>query len=395
MTSRSRLLLGLVLPWGFLLAACSESAPAPAGGAAPAVTTAAPASGPGAPAVLALGGGRVLAAPVSAANLTVWPILGEAAYDPGEFLSLHEAQERGVVEIREGDQESVGRLWIENRGDDPVLVPAGTVVKGGKQDRQLGRDVVILAGDSEAVEAFCVERGRWSSTRQGVSTAGQFASTGMVAVQRVRARAHYAKDQGQVWEEVSRINRRAVAENSTGTLLGTLEQDDEVLRARIGHLEQAVRGHFAALGGQSVVGFAYAVNGEPLTVRTYAHPRLFQKQFGSFRRTMCLEAALVQARDIRAGKPVFDRPADAEHVARLVASVSRGEVRTHRIQAHRRDLERRTAEGGNTACQLLVADAGASEERWVTLTEDWTSSVDQPTTAAAEVRALGSLGYSE
>ena len=34
-------------------------------------------------------------------------------------------------------------LVIENKGDVPIYVLAGTVVKGGKQDRQIGQDFII------------------------------------------------------------------------------------------------------------------------------------------------------------------------------------------------------------------------------------------------------------
>ena len=94
---------------------------------------------------------RRLGEPIQVENLTVWPVLTDTPVETGEILSLHEAQEKGLVKIREkgagrdgrGDQATVSKLVVENLSDRPVLVTAGTIVKGGKQDRQLGQDLVI------------------------------------------------------------------------------------------------------------------------------------------------------------------------------------------------------------------------------------------------------------
>src|SRR5439155_384601 len=75
----------------------------------------------------------------------------------------------------------VNPLVIENPGKLPLLVLAGTVVRGGKQDRQIGADFVIEAGKTVPVDAFCVEHGRWDATRDGVATGGRFKSEKVLA----------------------------------------------------------------------------------------------------------------------------------------------------------------------------------------------------------------------
>src|SRR5262249_18323600 len=124
---------------------------------------------------LALDAHRTLTAPVVAGNLTVWPVVTDAPADMGEFVTLEEAQARGVATVREvgaeggasdpsapaasaagardGDEEDdfadvesgddVNALVVENKGDAPILVCAGTLLQGGNQDRQVGDDVVI------------------------------------------------------------------------------------------------------------------------------------------------------------------------------------------------------------------------------------------------------------
>ena len=117
---------------------------------------------------------HVLAAAVTVGNLTVWPVRTDRPLDLGEFLTLDEAISKGVAEVREvgapaepaqvratAQQEAVqvleeaavvNTLVVENKGDLPILVCAGTVVKGGNQDRQIGQDVVLKAKSTTPVE---------------------------------------------------------------------------------------------------------------------------------------------------------------------------------------------------------------------------------------------------
>ena len=75
---------------------------------------------------------------------------------------------------RHGDSATVNQLVIASTADLPILVTAGTILKGGKQDRQLGQDLLVAAGATVPVDAFCVERGRWNGVREGQSTDGVF-----------------------------------------------------------------------------------------------------------------------------------------------------------------------------------------------------------------------------
>ena len=84
------------------------------------------------------GGHYALGAPVVAENLTVWPVYSDRALDIGEFLTLREAQEKGLAEVREVGAEGsnaetltevleqtrgavVGQLSIENRSRAETL----------------------------------------------------------------------------------------------------------------------------------------------------------------------------------------------------------------------------------------------------------------------------------
>ena len=140
-------------------------------------------------------------------NLTVFPVLTREQPDLGPFTTLEAALARGEAEVREvGEQGQVNALAVENKGETPIFVLAGTVLEGGKQDRQVGQDVVVGGKQQVNVEAFCVEQGRWTAQREGRTTGGKFAPAKVLADSNVRAAGQYEKNQSQVWSEVSKVN---------------------------------------------------------------------------------------------------------------------------------------------------------------------------------------------
>ena len=75
-------------------------------------------------------------------NLDVFLIRGQEKIANVSFLTLSEAMETGKVKVYEtGD---VNELSVENLSEsEMVFIQAGEVVKGGKQDRVLGVDMVL------------------------------------------------------------------------------------------------------------------------------------------------------------------------------------------------------------------------------------------------------------
>ena len=55
---------------------------------------------------------------------------------------------------------SVGRLYLLNENDLPVIIIDGEALKGGKQNRTL-RFTLVLGKGRHEIPAFCIERGRW------------------------------------------------------------------------------------------------------------------------------------------------------------------------------------------------------------------------------------------
>src|SRR5262249_17722368 len=119
--------------------------------------------------------------PVSFANLTVFPIVSDRAQGPDDFITLDEGLRSRKVTVSElgangrtrvlhsrrysGDNAEVNRLALTNYSGKKLILIAGEMVIGGKQDRIVGHDCIIEAtGKPVPIDVFCVEHGRWSGS---------------------------------------------------------------------------------------------------------------------------------------------------------------------------------------------------------------------------------------
>lgn len=264
-------------------------------------------------------------------NVVVYPITSCAQVDPGQIITLDDALARGWAKVREVEGSgSVNTLVIENKGAVPVFVLAGTILRGGKQDRQIGQDYIIGANEKSDVDAFCVERGRWDEKREGKQTGGEFRVADVIATSRVRAAGQYEKDQGKVWSKVAATNKANNKAPASATLLAsvddaTLKKDREALADRV---EQAL----ATMADRgSMIGFAYAVDGELKGARWFAHHNLYAMHEKKLLRSIALEGATASAEARAAGK-VEKQPVapPASAVETFIAGVDKAEVTEER-----------------------------------------------------------------
>ncbi len=315
--------------------------------------------------IVRLGWGHSLGESVTASNLTVWPVFSDKEpEDLGNFVTLAEAQKRGVATVREHANETVNTLVIENKGEDPILVCSGTVVKGGNQDRQIGQDFVIRAGATVPVDAFCVEAGRWSSSRGGSDTSGLFQAISKIAPSRIRNKT-YLRDQSAVWTEVSTLRHQGaitIEFSSQTSLVDVLEANLEGTSIDPKKLSEPVNKHFAALRKEKnePVGFAYAINGEPVGVRIFAHPRILHGQLAGFVDSMCLEALLTKSEK--------EAKCTSEEVVAFVKSINTARERVIATNAANTNAVRLGRVGFSNSCFVHVKGKNTA----VALTRDWT-----------------------
>ncbi|MFM8913765.1 MAG: ARPP-1 family domain-containing protein [Flammeovirgaceae bacterium] len=146
-------------------------------------------------------------------NLRVVPIrmkenYKEAVGNMGYYLSLHQAMLNNQIVITEsGVGGSVNTLIGRNLSADTLFIMSGEILQGGKQDRVVGRDMLIPPGEGRVkIPVFCVEKGRWKY--KGESNDQKFSEYYGMANEHLRDLIDHKKGQQDVWEEVSKSNKR-------------------------------------------------------------------------------------------------------------------------------------------------------------------------------------------
>jgi hypothetical protein len=248
---------------------------------------------------------RVLA-PVQYRQLTVFPVVHkpQAAIDRTGYLTLAEGLKRQRVTVQENrGGATVNRVTVANNSDQPLLLLGGEIILGGQQDRVIGKDTLIPPHTEVAVEVFCVEHGRWSGRRE-------FTAGGALAESKVRVRAKFRSDQGQVWAQVAKKNAAMGAHNPTDTYRN-VTTGAEGQRA-IKPFRDSLGAALAQLPERGqLVGLIAAINGRITSVDVFANPTLFAAY-----RDRLLDSYALSAADVPASpKP---SPATAADVRRFV-----------------------------------------------------------------------------
>jgi hypothetical protein len=190
-----------------------------------------------------------VSAPQRHANLTLFAISVSAAKVPQVDLTLDQAVKQGLVEVTELDESEVNRIRVRNRGKEPVFVMAGEMLRGGKQDRIAGDDLIVPAKSSLTIPVFCVEHGRWAGRGSGFSVGHSLAGA------RVRG-AGARGGQGAVWSGVAEQQELLRAPSATGALRSVhdSEQVREQMKPYLRALSRLPDQHPEASGIVVVVG---------------------------------------------------------------------------------------------------------------------------------------------
>jgi hypothetical protein len=323
--------------------------------------------------------------PATFDNLTVFAITSRHQVDVGPMTTLDRALAKGEAEVREvganpmpetspvglreqrGGGPRVNELVIENKGDTPIYVLAGTVVKGGNQDRQIGQDFIVDPRKTASVDAYCVEHGRWTAERDGRSTGGKFGTLPQLTTSKIRAAAQYKKDQGEVWSNVDATNSAHGKSAPSRTLMATLD-DPEIARQREA-LAARVASHFQSIEPKDgVVGLAYAVDGKVRAVRWFASHQVFELARPSLANTAAVDALTAKA----AGSTAETRPAQPSDVVAFVREVQQEQVKEEReTQAANKNEYKESGQGYGSRTMLKPAQAPAGAPKSVPLSSDF------------------------
>jgi len=278
--------------------------------------------------------------PIRHGNLTVFPVAAPKSYSTGEFLTLDEGLRSGDVVVteygnvrglmrrrpapavqRESGAE-VNRLVLINNSKRPLLLLAGEIVTGGKQDRVIGKDRIVPAeSDPVDLSVFCVEPGRWVATSDHFGTSGKTyagsaggvgGSAGTLMAQpSVRAKAMGDKDQAQVWAEVRKQQQSMSVEvaaaapsisaeeiRSTSSYARVMENKD--VKQKVDEIAAPIEHNYETLIKQlrdrKAVGVVVAVNGRIIWADVFASTELMEKYWPKLVRSYASEAVVTRAK---------------------------------------------------------------------------------------------------
>src|SRR3954469_14448167 len=284
--------------------------------------------------------GHKVLEPIRHGNLTVFPVVAAKNYPTGEFLTLDEGLHSGEVVVTEAgsvqglvrrhgapvarhDGAEVNRLVLVNNSKRPLLLLAGEIVSGGRQDRVIGKDRIVPAeSDPVDLSVFCVEPGRWVATseRFGASQA-MYGGVGndpkapapmaIMAQPSVRAKAMGDKNQQEVWNAVNKQKDQVMAlggpiptaqsEVGRTTSYARVMENSEVRKqvdAVARPIEQNYQSLIHQLRERNAVGVVVAVNGRVIWADIFASTDLLAKYWPKLVRSYASEAVVTRAKDV-------------------------------------------------------------------------------------------------
>ena len=339
---------------------------------------------PGAPPSHPEGGWRLLD-PVTYENITVFPVVTSSTQDTSPFLTLDEGLSTGEVLVSEqgaaglartrdgrpravpqyNTGASVNQLVLINRSKRPLLLLAGELVSGGKQDRIIGKDRIVAPGaEPLPLDVFCVEHGRWSS-------GSQFAESKTIVHPSVREQAAIKQDQTEVWAAVTagstakappsvpRASLSADALCSVVTLEAPTQSYDKIYKSKrvggsIDSFVEQVQRRFAkatsGLKGEHVVGVVVAYGGEVAWSDIFASGDLFNQYWNKLLRSYAVEAL---------ARPALRETASVDDAREFLRHLNGREVQETEAAVYR---WRETTEG-----QLALIELDALQPKPITL----------------------------
>ena len=282
-----------------------------------------------------------LSGPYQFEELSIFLIHGPDVPDSRLYTPLQSAMERQIVIVHETSQ--VNELAIENvSATEDVLVQAGDIVKGGRQDRVLSVDMILPAKSGIVpISAFCVEQSRWQ--QRGAESADQFTLTEMTVNYSLLQVMKDGATQAGVWKEV-----RDAHENIGAGVAARVRSIDSPtslpLALENGALQKSMTPYLTNLSSHAyrwndVIGFAFAINDEIKGADVYSSNTMFIRLWPRL-----LKAAVVDA----VAAPAIKRAPNAlpiETVGAFLLNSELGSETVGHIPPRTQSVERSTDDG--------------------------------------------------
>ncbi len=259
-------------------------------------------------------------------NIAIFPVVTSSTHDTSAFLTLDEGLSSGDVVVSEQGAAglartrdgrpipepqntsgaSVNQLVLINRSKRPLLLLAGELVSGGKQDRIIGKDRIVPVGAPPLpLDVFCVEHGRWTGS------SSQFIASKTIVHPSVREKAAVDQAQTEVWSAVasgstaaapSAAPRAVLSPNELSSVMreeAPTQSYDKIYKSqRIGgsidsfveEIQKRFTRATSGLKGERVVGVVVAYGGEVAWSDIFASGELFDHYWSKLLRSYAVEA---------------------------------------------------------------------------------------------------------
>ena len=244
-----------------------------------------------------------LGEPQSYHNLVLFPL---QAPQNGvlPYVTVAEAIAAGTFTVTEiSASGSVPELFVINKGDTAVLLVDGEELVGAKQNRVLNTSVLVRGKSETKIPVSCVEQGRWAYSSP------QFASSKDLMSAKSRARksrsvsaslndnASYHSDQGEVWNEVSKLQVKACMASPTSAMSDVFKANEEKLKECLAR--------FTCQPGQQ--GLIVLHNGQIAGLDIISRPEVYARLHEKFVRSYVIEGLLEKASDPEDPKRARDK----------------------------------------------------------------------------------------
>ena len=231
-------------------------------------------------------------------NLRLYPILARENFkktfsDLGRYTPLEIALAQKKVRITEKQGSgSVNELTVENLSSDTVIVISGEIVKGGKQDRIIQKDLLLKPKSGKVnLGVFCVESGRWSYHHR--NDKGDFDKQYTIGSMGLRKVVEKTPEQAKVWSKVDEVNAKNRTETDTRTYTA-IDQSADFKKNLSGYLSFFTN---ALSHEQDLMGVVVVVGDKVIGCDMFASPALFKQHADNLLHAYATEAILN-------GKPV-------------------------------------------------------------------------------------------
>lgn len=223
-------------------------------------------------------------------------------------------------------------LQVGNSSGRPLLLLAGEIILGGRQDRVVAQGAIVAPRESAMVAVYCVEHGRWS----GVD---RFSAAGGMAEAGVRAEAVFESSQQGVWDRVARKSRKLGAAPATGTYrnLAVGEEGRRAAEPFRAHLRAALE---KLRRRDRLVGLVAAINGRIVSVDVFADPKLFARYRDALLDSYFISAADVPETADAAKAPTAEAVGNFISAAKAVPAMPMFETSAGRAQRRANGLSR-------------------------------------------------------